>query len=553
MVTTNHKFFNGKDYTEAKYIDKIYSPILSVNKTQEQILLGSLLGDGCISHEKRSKKGIQARISFSNSVKQEDYFYKKYNCCLPIMGKVSKLISGFGSSMLRVSTNTLPFLNNLYKNNNLDYILSKLNVLGLAIWYLDDGSRAKDITEINTTNKYSRAKLSTYAFSYEENKQLSDWLNNKGYDTKIFEDKRGKGYWIDFRSEGSQKFFKDIAPYVPISMEYKLPTYLRGGNKIEWWKDNYKQLDLMEDNIIKTSSNRHYRAYDIEVADNHNYFVSGMLVHNCRLITICKNKDDIKFFSRQGKEFDTLNILKKEIENLVEIGVISDNTVLDGEICITDENGKEDFQSVMKEIKRKDHTIQNPMYIMFDLLTLDEFNKGTSNKGYRERLNYLQTIYNDLSLIKNKHLRVVEHFDYTPEEFKKWQQKVIDNGWEGLIARKNVPYENKRSKNMLKIKSFQDEEFKVIGVEEGDAQELINGVMHKIKCVGSLVIEYKGNKVNVGTGLSLEQRKAWYEHPEEIIGSTITVKYFEPTQNQDGSWSLRFPVLKAVYKGERDL
>ena len=290
---------------------------------------------------------------------------------------------------------------------------------------------------------------------------------------------------------------------------------------------------------------------DKEVLDN-SYVISRKL-DGCRCIAIIKDQYNIKFFSRQGKEFDTLNILKKDIENLVEMGVISNNTVLDGEICITDENGKEDFQSVMKEIKRKDHTIQNPMYIMFDLLTLDEFNKGTSNNGYRERLNYLQTIYNDLSLIKNKHLRVVEHFDYTPEGFKQWQQKVIDNGWEGLIARKNVPYENKRSKNMLKIKSFQDEEFKVIGVEEGDAQELINGVMHKIKCVGSLVIEYKSNKVNVGTGLSLEQRKRWYVHPEEIIGKIITVKFFEPTQNQDGSWSLRFPVLKAIYEGDRDL
>ena len=98
-----------------------------------------------------------------------------------------------------------------------------------------------------------------------------------------------------------------------------------------------------------------------------------------------------------------------------------------------------------------------------------------------------------------------------------------------------------------------DEEFKVLGVEEGDAQELVNGVMQKIKCVGSLVIEYKGNKVNVGTGLSLEQRKRWYKHPEEIVGKTITVKYFEPTQNQDGSWSLRFPVLKVIYDKERDM
>ena len=100
------------------------------------------------------------------------------------------------------------------------------------------------------------------------------------------------------------------------------------------------------------------------------------------------------------------------------------------------------------------------------------------------------------------------------------------------MFRKDVGYEGKRSQNLLKYKMFMDEEFKVLGVEEGDAQEVIDGVAHKIKCVGSLVIEYKGNKVNVGTGLSLEQRKKWYTNTEEIVVKTITVKYLELTQNQ---------------------
>jgi DNA ligase-1 len=77
--------------------------------------------------------------------------------------------------------------------------------------------------------------------------------------------------------------------------------------------------------------------------------------------------------------------------------------------------------------------------------------------------------------------------------------------------------------------------------------------MQKIKCVGSLVIEHKGCKVNVGTGLSLAQRKRWYTNPEEIVGKVITVKFFEETQDQNGNWSLRFPALKAIYEGDRDL
>ena len=121
------------------------------------------------------------------------------------------------------------------------------------------------------------------------------------------------------------------------------------------------------------------------------------------------------------------------------------------------------------------------------------------------------------------------------------------------MFRKDVGYEGKRTNNLLKYKKWSDAEYKVIAVEEGDAQELVDGVMKKIKCVGNLVIEHKGNKVGVGTGLSLEQRKRWYEHPEEIIGRIVTIKFFEETQDQFGNWSLRFPVLKTVYEGERDI
>ena len=265
------------------------------------------------------------------------------------------------------------------------------------------------------------------------------------------------------------------------------------------------------------------------------------------------NKDGvIKCYSRQGKEITTLGKLVEELQ-----GRLPNNTVLDGEICLVDENGLESFQGIMKEIKRKDHTIQNPLLLVFDMLTLEEFENKKGTTKYTDRIERLKEWYQlqnwNTSNKVAKHLSVVNYELYNPEALEKWNNNVKEYNWEGLMFRKNVGYEGKRSQNLLKYKMFQDEEFKVIGVEEGDAQELINGVMHKIKCVGSLVIEYKGNKVNVGTGLSLEQRKRWYVHPEEIIGKIITVKFFEPTQNQDGSWSLRFPVLKAIYEGDRDL
>lgn len=260
----------------------------------------------------------------------------------------------------------------------------------------------------------------------------------------------------------------------------------------------------------------------------------------------------IKCYSRQGKEITTLGKLVDELQGRLPI-----NTVLDGEVCLVDENGLESFQGIMKEIKRKDHTIENPLLLCFDMLTLEEFENKKGNTIYTERMKRLKEWYN----LQNwntqnkvaKHLSIVNYDFYSPETLAEWDKKVKEYHWEGLMFRKDTGYEGKRTSSLLKYKMFQDAEYKVLAVEEGDAQELIDGKMVKIKCVGNLVIEHKGNKVGVGTGLSLAQRKRWHEHPEEIIGKTITVKFFSEVQDQNGNYSLRFPVLKYVYENNRDL
>ena len=71
--------------------------------------------------------------------------------------------------------------------------------------------------------------------------------------------------------------------------------------------------------------------------------------------------------------------------------------------------------------------------------------------------------------------------------------------------------------------------------------------------VSAIIIDHKGTKVQVGSGLSKEQRLDWYSNPHNIIGKTVTIQYFEETINKkDDSLSLRFPVLKYVYENGRD-
>lgn len=126
-------------------------------------------------------------------------------------------------------------------------------------------------------------------------------------------------------------------------------------------------------------------------------------------------------------------------------------------------------------------------------------------------------------------------------------------GWEGFMLRKNIPYESGRTKSLLKVKKFQDAEYKVLDIITGKVSYNENGTK-EYDAVTALIIEHKGTKVQVGSGLSKEQRLYWFEHPEDIVGKTATIQYFEETINKkDDSVSLRFPVLKYVYDSVREV
>ena len=301
------------------------------------------------------------------------------------------------------------------------------------------------------------------------------------------------------------------------------------------------------------------------------YYASRKL-DGCRLITyISTEYDDDKliatpprFFSRQGKEFKTLDNLSKQVQTMMcSIGREGD-WVLDGECCILDENGDEHFDWIMKEITRKDCTIDNPCYCLFDIITEDEFNGEKTSPMFEDRyntlkllekhLNYLRQNANENSYLYPQRIKVLEQERVTSQDvFDKWSKKGKEGNWEGFMLRKNVSYQGGRSKLLLKVKKFQDAEYIIEGVETGKVTYNENG--HKeFSAVTNLIFTHKGNRVSVGSGLTKEQRLRWYEHPEEIIGKTATIQYFEETQDsKTGLYSLRFPVLKYVYNNGRDL
>ena len=279
--------------------------------------------------------------------------------------------------------------------------------------------------------------------------------------------------------------------------------------------------------------------------DTQTWFASHKL-DGVRCLAIVDEKGKCNFYSRQGKTFDTLEVLKNEIESLNLF-----NVVFDGEICIVDENGVEDFQGIMKEIKRKDHTIKNPKYKVFDYLMLEEFDNQESKRKLSDRLGNFNMIYNTFGK-ELKCIDVLGQWEVESEDhFQELAELATKNNWEGLILRKDCEYKGKRSNDLLKVKKFFDEEYVVKGVENSIHRIIVDGLEVEEEMLSNVVIEHKGCDVGVGSGFNQEERRIYFNNPERIIGKTITVQYFEETLNQDGCHSLRFPVVKHIYENGR--
>jgi len=276
------------------------------------------------------------------------------------------------------------------------------------------------------------------------------------------------------------------------------------------------------------------------------WFVSRKL-DGVRCICIVDENSNATFFSRAGKEFKTLSKVGDAVK---KSGV--KNIVFDGEVCILDKKGDEDFQSIIKEIKRKDHSIDFPRFIAFDTLTLEEFESGVSKRSFDARQFELDAMM-DQQLFGYYLTMAQQTLVNSFEEIEARLAVANEKGWEGLMIRKNTTYKGKRSADILKIKTMHDAEYIVIDVENSTSRVIVEGKEVEEIMLKNVIIEHKGNRVQVGSGFSQDQRRHYFQNPNEIIGKQITVQYFEESQNQNGEYSLRFPVIKAIYETNRDI
>lgn len=252
-----------------------------------------------------------------------------------------------------------------------------------------------------------------------------------------------------------------------------------------------------------------------------------------------------KCMTRQGKEYKGLDHIIRDLHSL---GL--KNCFVDGELLYKNEENLSDSEAFQKGTgiaMSKDNDKSSLKLVIFDVFPLEEFWNGNSKESYYKRKQMLLEIKEDIELFDEvKNVEVVqmcyEGVDHS--QIWKWLDYAEENDWEGIILNLDTQYECKRTKNLIKVKKFFSADLKCIGIEEGAGRN--KGTL------GALICDYKGNNVNVGTGFSDKDRKQIWQHPEDIIGKIISVKYKEETKNKNGGISIQFPVFESVRFDKND-
>lgn len=283
--TPNHKFLTDNGWIEAKNLTigsllktspgtKFF--IRSLNDDQLQVVLGSFLGDGHLASHRQNVY----RLKEQHGLDQKDYCEWKAS----IFGENCKIIKKNGFSRKNaIEFCTKTFALDIELPNKKTYcpqwVLDNLDVRGLAIWYMDDGST-------NTWATGSSGILHTSSFDEDTHIRIVNKLKSFGIDSKYT---KHDGNYILILNKGNFNRLNDLVrPFVHENFKYKFPSN-NFKDKYQW-NNNYKSNGFTVVSNIKYLAEQE-NVYDIEVEDNHNFILAptrkspnlgGPIAHNCQ-------------------------------------------------------------------------------------------------------------------------------------------------------------------------------------------------------------------------------------------------------------------------------
>ena len=255
-----------------------------------------------------------------------------------------------------------------------------------------------------------------------------------------------------------------------------------------------------------------------------------------RVITIVYPTGRVDQYSRNGKELVNFPHVKEQLAKIAK--GFTEPMVLDGEIM----SGS--FQDLMKQIHRKSSAKANDAVLnLFDALPLSQFELGESVTTQEARSEWLKTWFEaNEAALPNVTVVAQETVDLDTTEgqvrYKEINAMAIAGGYEGIMLKDaDAGYKCKRSVAWLKLKPFIEVSLEVIDVEEGTGKNI--GRLGAIVCQG--VDDGKTIQVNVGSGFSDSDRDGYWISRDSLLGQIVEVRADAVTQNQDGTYSLRFP------------
>lgn len=246
-------------------------------------------------------------------------------------------------------------------------------------------------------------------------------------------------------------------------------------------------------------------------------------------------------YSRNGKPFENFPHVEEAILDNRKAFQYGRDTggyfVLDGEIV------GECFQTLMKQAQRKsDVKTEGMVYHIFDVIPLDAFKEGHCNLQQFKRVEWLENARSALQETECLHIMNGLDVDLDTAEghdvMNRYAQDAVAQGFEGIMIKSmDAPYECKRSDFWMKWKPTISVDLNIVGFEQGTGRNAGR--------LGAIICEGEDNdrriRVNVGSGFSDTLRDEYWTSRDQLLGHLVEVQADAVTQNQDGTYSLRFP------------
>lgn len=246
-------------------------------------------------------------------------------------------------------------------------------------------------------------------------------------------------------------------------------------------------------------------------------------------------KNNATLFSRQGLVMKGLNELEQHLSKLKE-------GVYDGELLanIQGLDSKDLYRETVSIVNSKAEDKRNICFNVFDYLPIEDFEKGSSRTPCEQRKVevFSNTFYCDQNYIKA--VPILYKGEYDKNILNELLQEQVNKHNEGLMINyAKAGYTAKRTKKLLKVKVMQSVDVRIVGFEPGKGKYRAT--------LGSILVNYKGYIVKVGSGFTESDREYIWNSQEEVLGKIAEIQYFEETTNKyDDSLSLRFPIFKTL-------